>query len=350
MSTNTVSPKQEIWGWISFLLKLTFWIAAFFIVIFTVMANMGGSSDTLRESIEGFISESTGYQAKVGKLNNMSFFPDVTFDFAMVEMYRKEITTPVVTAGKVQVAFGFWDVMARTGEVKAINIESVEAMPGVLLKDRVSIHHISILDATDGPRFEAVGSVGAHDFEITAGMNVTGSGRRKEYSFGEERAFDIKIEDMLLHTSVRAGDKAGIVFDNFSLVEQEKKIMEGRIEMVRNPGRIDFTGKITMNEHKSDVLPSLVFNLPDPGQPLRLEGGVESTEFHVEDFAEGAGYARFMTMLESMFAPPGSTIDSTLTLKAGTLYRAGASTGAYAGLLPIKGWRVDADALGRSSP
>ena len=84
------TPKKKR-NWFYLLLKITFGFSAVLLIVLTVMANVGGNSETLRQSIEQFITENTSYNASVGQLNAMKFFPDIILDFEKTELKEKRI-------------------------------------------------------------------------------------------------------------------------------------------------------------------------------------------------------------------------------------------------------------------
>src|SRR5262249_31243184 len=149
LKVRAMQGKKEK-RWISLGLKTIFFAVAFFLIIFTVMANMGGSSDTLRESIEQFISESTGYKARVGHLSAMTFFPDISFNFENMELYGESSAEPAVYTGSVKVALDFWDVMMNTGKIKTFNIRKFRALPGVIFESAFALDELAITDKEEG--------------------------------------------------------------------------------------------------------------------------------------------------------------------------------------------------------
>ena len=63
MTEKTVDVKPQRRRWFGTTFKVLFFVLAGLILIFAVLANLGGSSDTLKKSIEEFVTENTGYDA-----------------------------------------------------------------------------------------------------------------------------------------------------------------------------------------------------------------------------------------------------------------------------------------------
>ena len=335
--------------WISVFLKIVFCVIAVFLVIITVMANIGGSSDTLKKSIEEFVAENTVFDAKVGRLNNMSFFPDIAFDFDDTVFYRHGELAPVMHVEKVRVAFSFWDVMASTGKIKVFDIQEFQVLPGILTEKSLEVDRISIEGDDQSPRMEVHGKLGEQDFSISSGMRVSGSGRGKKYSFDRERDIEAKLGAIMLNCKM-AGDSQGKVsFDNIEIKDRDVKLVTGNIVLTRGEERVIAHGDLKMEQHGTDISPDIDFYIhPRPGNAFQIEGTLASREFHVEDFAPGSGYDHVMHMIEDTFGIPETAGFVALTLDSAALYRSDKSSGEYRGPLPLKGWRIETGAIGKT--
>jgi len=333
--------------WIGTVLKIIFFTTTVFLVIFVVMANLGGSSDSLKQSIEEFVADSTPFDARVERLNRMTFFPDISFDFEGMELSRKGNPDPVMVVSKVQVAFGFWDVMMSTGKVKAMNIRGFRALPGVLLDNAVAVDFIEITETTDdGPLLRGEALIGDRPVKITAGMNAKGLGKGKKYSFGKERVFEMTLGDIIIGGKMRTGESAGIVFENLDIHTADIKIATGRIDVVRNGERLDFGGQLDFETRHSDIVPNVSLYVKGNNPSGDIMGIIESTQFHVEDFSAGSGYDHLATTFEKMWGEGNPEKKIDIDLKIGTLYRGDSSKGSYDGpLLLKKGWHIDTAAL-----
>ena len=77
--------------WIMRLLKIGVFLAIMLAIFVTVLANMGGSTVTLKEAAQKFIGESFGGRpAVIQKLVRLSFFPLVGIDAEKIQ-----VTNPI---------------------------------------------------------------------------------------------------------------------------------------------------------------------------------------------------------------------------------------------------------------
>ena len=119
------------------LLKICFFICAFAMVIFTVLANMGGNNETLHEGVTHFISEiSGGRPVELGKLNYMGFFPTVRVDMEDVAIYaRAGDKVPLISLESFRLGIPFWNVATRLPRISEFYVQNFEAIKGVLIPE-----------------------------------------------------------------------------------------------------------------------------------------------------------------------------------------------------------------------
>lgn len=347
MTEETVNYEEPKKGkWFGLFLKILFCIIAGLIVVFTVLANLGGSSDTLKKSIEEFVSENSAYNAKVGKLNNMNFFPDIIVDFENTEFFRKGDLDVVMTAQKIQVAFSFWDVMGRTGKIKKLNIEGFRAAPETLMEKGVQIDSLAIVDGETGPRMESKGMIGNQAFSASYGMESSGLGAGRKYSFGHDRELGITLGDVSLKGRMKDTSAHTMIFEDIDLEFKGKPAATGNILLSREADVINATGDLEIKEHGTDIKPDVDLHMQSQGIGInKVEGALSSAQFNTKDFVTGSAYDGVMTAVENIFGATEASEAINLELDAGTLYRGDMSVGEYKGPLPLKGWRIDADAL-----
>lgn len=349
MTEEIVQEQPRRRRWFGTIFKILFCVLAGLILIFAVLANLGGSNDALKKSIEEFVAENTGYDAKVGKLNNMNFFPDIILDFENTEFFRRGQIDVVMTAQKVQVAFGFWDVMARTGKIKKMNIEGFRAMPEILTDKSVRVDSLAIVETENGPRMESKGLIGENPFSVSYSMESSGLGGGRNYRFGRERDLDITFGNVSFKGHMKEADKQYMDFENIEVKLGDKQVATGNIVLTREENRVKATGEILMKEHGTDIKPDVSLHLSGQRFSIsKIDGTLSSTQFHTDDFSTGSAYDGLMKVVENAFGAPDASEITDLELDAGTLYRGEVSEGEYKGPLPLKGWRIDAGAIKKS--
>ena len=325
------TPKKKR-NWFYLLLKITFGFSAVLLIVLTVMANVGGNSETLRQSIEQFITENTSYNASVGQLNAMKFFPDIILDFEKTELKEKESDDLAMTADRVLLAFGFWDVMASTGEIKALTVGNFQAAPGVFIAPSFKVESVKIVESVEGPRLEGNGTIDTEKFNFSTDMNSHGSGRKKRYFFGNERDFFVNLGSIEISGVMKTGKSSGLVLENLKVKQDGRLVMSGVLGAVRNDGVLGLEGRLEMAEHGSIILPDIDISIPAWGKPFAVTGRIESEagKFHPEDFAPGSAYDRLADRIEKIFSPGEGAYTPALDLDAGGAQKK----------LPVEGWRV----------
>lgn len=296
-STEPAPQKRSLF---KALLKTIVFTIIFLIVIFTVMANIGGSGQMYREALEGFLAEATGYPARVETLNNMSFFPEVSFDFEGAVLYESGAAeVSVASAAKVALALDFWDMLLQTGKLRALQVEQVKARAGVFMDKPVAIEHIFIAEteAGDAAILIGKGKIGEYPVNVRVDMDVYGEGYQKSYGFGPERPFSLDTGAVSL-TGISRDDPDGVVFDDLRLVFEGEEVMSGHIRL---DGRM--TGELTLAGHGSVLAPDI--NLQAAHSPELLPGKVSSSCFYAADFSEDSRLNRMLDYLNAAFFESG---------------------------------------------
>ena len=131
------------------MIKKTLWIlvikAAILGVIFTILGNVGGKSDTLRQSVEEFIAETTGAMVEIRNFKNLRIFPRIIIDFEDLYLYNAKVQD-VGGIRKLYIEFGFWDVILGNGRFHAIEMTGARLPTGPFLPRPVEIQSIQLDD------------------------------------------------------------------------------------------------------------------------------------------------------------------------------------------------------------
>ena len=175
-------------GWLSFLAKLVFIVCAFFVIVITVLANMGGSNDMLKNGVADFASSLFGGRpATVDHLINMKFFPSLGFDAEGIHVLPfKDASENVVNIGKLKAYSSFWNIIRGYGRFRVIYAENIEIKEGVwgersFNADEVVISH----DRQAGiAELRSKGKLGVYDWNIAAGLDIFGGPGSYSYVFG----------------------------------------------------------------------------------------------------------------------------------------------------------------------
>lgn len=206
--TTEDSPlfEKKKTNWIMRILKLSFVLAALFLIGITILANMGGSSDSLKESVERFSSElSGGRKATVEKLVDMSFFPKVGIAIENLHILSNaEGGFPIVKVGKLQVYMPFWHVAVRDPRFSRFYIEDVELIKGILGAQEFVIDtaYVDHDRETGAAKLIANGNIGPHEWKVSAGLQVDGGNGQYTYRLQKGFPLNIQLADINIQATV----------------------------------------------------------------------------------------------------------------------------------------------------
>ena len=206
--TETTEKKPKKRRWLRTIIKIALLAAVLLFIVLTVLKNLGGADDTLKSGIEGYISEATGYTATVRTLNNVTFFPDISFDFEDLELWEDGVEyDPVALVGKIEFSTGFWDVLFGTGKIRGLYLKSAYARPGSFLDQAIAIKTLSIIETNSGEVFlEGEGAVGSNEVAVKVNIQPGGSPGRRKYKLTPDKGITlrygpIKLEGVLDRTA-----------------------------------------------------------------------------------------------------------------------------------------------------
>lgn len=288
-------------------LKIIFFVSAFFLVIFTVLANMGGKSDALKQMVEQFIAESSGYDAKIETLNGVTFFPSLSCDFENLDLYKRSLPgIPAAHVDRLRISLGFWDVLASNGKIKLLDAHGIKAMPGVLLDKAIRIDAAAIAD--DGPNaaFEGKGSIGDAPLDFSMSMKVFGEGRKKKYRFGLERDFSLALGGVKIAAALKNAQDPYLTVENLIITLNEQNAMTGTLAVSRRTDlEIRVRGEIQLPENGTALKPDLVYNI----EKHKISGALAAEKFNAADFQDGSRFDRLTEELVRMLGDPAADKD-----------------------------------------
>lgn len=344
---------MSVWGWASLLMKAAFIILAIGLVLITVMANMGGNSDSLKKSVEDLIGQSTGYKAVIEKLHGITFFPRISLGFEGLELSpaNTPVSDPVIHVESLKVSSSFWDVLWGTGRIQYIDIRDVSVLPGIALPRAVRVDSLSIVDAGQDQAFLVLeGALGTDSFLARMGMRAEGAGKGRRYAFPDQRPFLVELGSVRISGTLK--DSAfGLSVEDFK-IEDGQDVLLGRIEVIRGASKgLEITGRLSMAEYATDINLALKANLED--EESFVSGTIKSGDFTLEDFSLSSRYHRMSQKIASIFADPQMAAsakhiaykDPAIRLFLERVHHAGKIQGRYEGQLPLKGQRLDEQEL-----
>ena len=186
---------MKLAAWVRRIFFGIFFAAAFFLLIFTFLANLGGKSDTLKHSTQDFISEITGKSAHIGTLNQLNFFPLIVVDFEELVLHASpaRIDKPI-TLGSFKTLSDFWDVSWRTGKFRALNFSNFRAPAGSLCKKELILDTGVITQTSDTDFVYTIsGRIGDKELRIDIPTNAYGTDPDRKYQLNFELPVSVRI-------------------------------------------------------------------------------------------------------------------------------------------------------------
>lgn len=290
-----LEPKQKKaktpYEWFMLFLRITFFISAFILVVITVLANMGGSSETWKEGVRSFISEiSGGRTVKLDKLNNLTFFPTVSVDVQGAKIYADEdAEIPLISVGNFRLAMPFWNVATRSPLITDFYIQDVSTIKGVFMPAEFEIDKLFIDHDQESEKavLRVNGKIGLQAWSIQAGLDVqkTLSGKNT-YIISPKSPFrfnfaDIHIKGVYDHASSRR-----MKIENIELTSGQQ-LMSGDITLSSLGDKlIKFTAEFNIGNNRSVIATDLVIDISrKQGALFHISGDINSKKLDIEDIS-----------------------------------------------------------------
>lgn len=186
--------------WLGRLAKLIFFVTAIFLILVTILANMGGNSESLRGQVEGFASELFyGQPAKLKTLRRLSFFPTSGIDLEGLEIYATESSlVPIFSVDKLKYFMSFWSIATQTPYFKDLNVENVKAVKGLfgpqeIIIEKIYVDHDNI---NNRAHLRGNGKLGIHKWAFSNELGVQPSGKTYKYRLLEKSPFTLTLADV----------------------------------------------------------------------------------------------------------------------------------------------------------
>ena len=289
--------KKEKKGWEDRILSFLKWLAiigVFLFIVLTVLSRLGGNSDVLKESIEGFITDATPYTAKITTLNNMNFFPDIIIDVSGIELREGESedtnTAPAIYIGAAKFALPFFDAMFRPGHFKTVELQGLESRPGVLHTQIVSIKSLNVQHDETGAFLAANGLLGAQRMDGKLELNVKGKPGRPLYELADERSFEINLADLKLKGTMKASTFGVLKLENLALYNGETQAVRANLDIDRQENGFGIKGQIRLQPGETQIDPDIKITQGDGVQ--NISGKISSGFLMTEDFTKTAPFSK----------------------------------------------------------
>lgn len=263
MTAETEDKKKKSWAWR--LVKFIFFVAFFFFVIFTVIANLGGNGDDYKHALEEFIGGATGYEARIETLNRLEFFPDVVFDFDGLTLHTlRGAADPVARVDHVDIATRFWDVILQNNYFKNLNIKNLSVEAGIFSEKPISVSAVDVANLGRDTALVALGRYGDMSVNLSLLLAPHADGT---YRADSERRFSLWLDKTYFKGRLKTLDlssdlRAEIVLDQF--LSEEKDFGDLNIDLISKDNILTITPTGTVME--GAVSGAITVDETDPSQ------------------------------------------------------------------------------------
>lgn len=167
-----------------------------------------GNSDTLKSSLEGYLSSATGMTTEIGTLNNIAFFPNVKLDAENIFMSKGD-GTQRIRIDKIDFKAPFIAISMSRLRFHRLDIQGVASSAGLITQEPLSIDHFSIVDPEGKfPQITTKGKLGDKSFGAFLELAKTEKSHgRKIFHSAANGKFDIQFEDIHISGNRNREDK-----------------------------------------------------------------------------------------------------------------------------------------------
>lgn len=272
-------------NWLSRLLKLTFFVCAFILVGITVLSNMGGSNDDLKDSVQRFVSDLFGGRSvSVDKLVYMSFFPRIGFDAEGINILSNPENGHIIAHfDKVQAFMTFWNVATRTPKFTNFYIENFTAIKGAMGAKEFHIEKIFIDHDVEMSSAELRGNgrIGVHPWSFVMDIDVAGS--KGSYNYMLRRSFSLVLDiaDIHFETTFVNHEADYYKLEDFKLSSGGKMIRGTLLLSALGKKLLKLKGNVEMSDGQSVISPDVIFDYAQ--SPVKISGKIRSDRLSYND-------------------------------------------------------------------
>lgn len=319
MSEENAPQVPEYKGWESVVLRILKWLAIIGVILFilaTALSRLGGNSPVLRESIEEFLTDTTPYTARIGTLNSMRFFPNIAIDITDVQLRGGDdgMGETMIRIGAARLVMPFFDALFRPGHFKDIHIENLMAKPGSILNKSIEVSAMNVREQDARATFIVEGAIDNSPLHAKFGLQTKGKPGRHTYVIGRQRDFEISLADLTARGSIHNTVIGGYKFENIVLLNKQKEVLHGHIDMDRaSSGKLEFNGQLRLEPGKTRIDPDVTLDWT--GETPLIFGKVTSNELILSDVTGESPAQRTIDALDKIFGEQNAALDlSGLTL------------------------------------
>ncbi len=298
--------KKTPYEWFMLLLKVTFFICAFTLVIMTILANMGGNGKTWHEGVRNFISEFAGGRpVKLGKLNDMNFFPTVRLDIEDVEILTKpDDHAPIINLDKLLIGMPFMDVATRSPRIREFYVEGLSTIKGVFMPkefylDKLFIDHDQI---SSKATLRANGKIGLQAWSFEAGMEVQkGITGKNSYVLAPKSPFAFDFADIHFKGIYNHVSSSHLKIENLELRSGNKIVTGNIIFSNLDNNLVKLQGTLDIQNGRTIISPDFIIDSSHKdGNPTKISGEIKSEKLVIKDIIGKESIFKILTRMHEL--------------------------------------------------
>lgn len=314
-----------------------------FVSLFT-LHKVGGNTEHLRQTIEKFLSESSGYRTKVGKLNAVSFYPLIGIDLENVTMEGQGTdagSNVVARFSHINFSTSFWSASSGSS-FRTVDISDAVISPGVIAPGKIDVARLFIDVAIKGkPKLSFKGKYDNKPMSFIADLAIVpGLLGAVYFTFAEPAPFELKVGDMHAEGKILTdltGRSAQI--ENFSAGPKMKPVKMD-IALINEGFSTGIKGRVQTST--GDV----EYNLSFPGRDKKknITGSVKAERFEIDDLVKSGGLLGSEKAIRNFYragTKPKDTdsahLNFAVTVGTAHLLKSGKDLGAVEAKLNAKG-------------
>lgn len=217
------------------------------LIVLFLLSRQGGNSDSLKQFLQTYISDSTGYQAEIGTLNALSFYPVLGVDMDDLVLRSRGDQQIMARFEHLNFSVGFWGAAAGQSAIRTFSIKNGVLSAGLITPKEMKLADFRIQrDSPDSPVLALRGEYGGQALTATAALkrktNIFGA---NSYVLADDKKFVMDAGPIRLDSVLGVGANGQRTITILSL-ETGPNIhpLKGLVEISRGLNNIRFAGNL----------------------------------------------------------------------------------------------------------
>lgn len=216
-------------------------------ITLVLLSRQGGNSDSLKEFLEQYLSDSSGYIAEIDTLNAVSFYPVLGADFDGLVFRDRGNREIKARLGHVNFSVGFWGASFGRSAIRTFSITKGEIDAGIVTPEKIIIEDLSIdLSQGEAPVLRFNGHYGQEKMTAAAGLERKTTWLGAPYFvLADGKKLTLEAGPVQLESLIGTGKKGERALTVLSLTTgQDHQPLKGLVEISRGLNKIILKGNL----------------------------------------------------------------------------------------------------------